>query len=250
MAKVLKPEQNEFNDYIQMYENYSRFNRFAFDNNNKVKQMFIYFLKAKTIPSEDTLEYASKILDILKTMNLKINTVKYKRRIQDYQSVRKKFSIDLPTAIKIYDDIYLDDLPSLFYIETNVVKEKITEDTNIKKISQEVKIENNIKEWHQYCILVNEAKAFVYKRYPRWGKYEKDEKSKARKDFKKLTEQLQELSSFSNILPILEVLMETKSYYYIDRLLKAKKLLSYNLPNIDTLDIAKQITKNLTEPYK
>ena len=46
MSRALSPEQNEFNDYIQEFDNYSRFDKTDFNSNEKVKELFTIYLEA------------------------------------------------------------------------------------------------------------------------------------------------------------------------------------------------------------
>ena len=257
-SRGLTPEQEGLNDFIQKFENFSRFDRYDFQNNEQVQEMLTLFIEAKekSKTQEDTLLYVFPILDILMSMSRTINTIKYEGRMHHGYYMMKKFSIDsLPIAIELFHGGYMDNsYNSTFYIDIDQQQEKKPKDKKellqIRYKKHKLKIKNSIEEWHKYCISVNEAKAFIYKRYPRWSHFEKKEKSEARQDLKLQIKQLKVFESLSMVISIIEDIMKTKSFSGIFTTLKAKKLLSYELPNIDTLEKARKITKSLTEPYK
>lgn len=100
-----------------------------------------------------------------------------------------------------------------------------------------------IEEWHHYCIAINEAKAFIQKRYKSWS-------SKKHILFRELAEQFQVLNScvyikiaFENIARTYKALNKFQDY-------KIEKLMSLNLPNINDKKIAREIVNNLISPYK
>ena len=258
-SRGLTPEQDEFNDYIQNFENYSRFDRYDFKNNEQLQEMLTLFIEAKTQAKtpEETLPYVFKILDILEVLPIKINTFKYKGKLLHGFFMKTRFCIDdMPTAISIYDSAYLDgSYNEAFYIKTNYIKEeeKLKEDKNSRAMARskakKLKIKNSIEEWHQYCIAVNEAKAFIYKRYEKWEGFDKEERKEAFNELKTLAQQLQEFSSCSVAFTTLEEIANSRTKLNTFRELKVQKLLGFNLPQIDTPAIARKITDNLLPPY-
>jgi len=257
MGRGLTPEQEGLNDYIQKFENYSRFDRYDFKNNEQVQEMLTLFIEAKekSKTPEDTLLYVFPILDILRSMSRTINTIKYEGRTHHGYYMMKKFSIDsMPTAIELFHGGYMDsDYNPTFYIDIPPQEEEPKDKKELLQIryrNKKLKTKNDIQEWHKYCIAVNDTKAFIYKKFPRWGKFDSQEKTDARKDLKILIEELKEFSHLTMEILILEDILKTKSFSGVFQKLKAEKLLSYELPNIDTLEKARKITKSLTEPYK
>ena len=118
-----------------------------------------------------------------------------------------------------------------------------------QKLFRMIMSKQKIKEWHLYCIAINQAEQFIKLRYKNWGK-ETYTMGDRRQDNKKIKVVAQQLEVFDNNIfnsMALHDIANTTKYTFNS--LKTKKLLSYNLPQIDTKAKAKAITEDLLPPY-
>ena len=271
--RSITTDEAEFNDYIKLFGNYKKITIDDFDYDEEVKWLFDYYFVrldmseyednkyspeygkfAKRLSLHFELKYQNEKQDMIDT---RFNTPKQYNKNQTYYesisngySIQELFKIDkLTLAMSIYDreDYYRSD-----YIHPleRKHKERLINKFNPKKI-REVDIGrfNNrmtlqkIEEWHQYCLSINEAKVFIQKMYYTWN-------GKKHTEFKEFTKQFQILKScvfmnmaFEDISKKHRSLNKFQEY-------KAEMLLYYKLPRIDTIKIAREITKNLISPYK
>ncbi len=255
MARELEGIEKKFNKYIKVFDNYTTFSVSDFDKNEKVKQMLNYHIEATTKPKEETLNYVVKIIEILETMTLSITAEKYKGKLLHGRFIMEKFSIcDITTAISIWDGSYLGQgYNELIYIDTNYIEEKSKDDKNSRAMARskakKLKIKNSIEEWHQYCIAINQAKSFIYERYSNWSKLDADTKKEKYKELYILSKQLQKFDNCKIYFSALEDISKNKIPLNKLKNLKAKKLLSLELPNITDIKIARKVATNLIYPY-
>ena len=104
-------------------------------------------------------------------------------------------------------------------------------------------LRKKIEEWHYYCIAINEVKAFIQLRYKSWT-------LKRHARFKELAEEFQVLNSCVYMKKAFEDIADTYRALNKFQEYKIEKLLNFDLPNINTRKIAKEITNNLISPYK
>lgn len=106
-----------------------------------------------------------------------------------------------------------------------------------------------INEWHLYCIAINKAEEFIKLKYKGWGSktFSKADRRKVNIKIKILAQQLKVLDN--NIFNSMALYDISETMKYTFKSLKIQKLLSYNLPQIDTEAKAKAITEDLLPPY-
>lgn len=255
MARKLENIEKEFNEYIKVFDNFTTFSVSDFDKNEKIKDMMKYYIEAKTKPKEETINYIVKIVEILETLILDTSNEKYKGKLLHGRFMMEKFSIyDITTAISIWDGAYLGQgYNELFYIDTNYIKEKARDNKNSRAMARskakKLKIKNSIEEWHQYCRAVNQAKSFINEKYPTWSKLDANQKKDKYKELYTLSKQLQKFENCMIYFSALEDISKNKTPLNKLKNLKAKKLLSMELPNITDIKIARKVVDNLIFPY-
>ena len=117
-----------------------------------------------------------------------------------------------------------------------------------QKLSTMKRSKQKIKEWHLYCIAINQAEQFIKEKYKGWGsELSKAERRKINKKLEVISEQLKIFDN--NIFNSMALHDIANTIKYTFNSLKTEKLLSYNLPQIDTKAKAKAITEDLLPPY-
>jgi hypothetical protein len=103
-------------------------------------------------------------------------------------------------------------------------------------------IRNDIESWIEYCKMIDSAISFINRKFPNWNKMKKAEKNQYIEQLK----QYQELD-FLEKNDKLDLYIDFLEQYTLHKNgLNAKSafLLTLNLPKIDTIEIAKDVTKN------
>ena len=254
-----------FDLYIQQTNEFMKSSIFkkrlaAYYQNSDIKQEYIFdtvgSVKKYMIVKGQKVEYIEKISNgfliekLFKLTNIKATT-------KSSQKIRKPSQI----SMIIYDTKYGRLLPTFLHRETSkrnqeyykklIIRKRQTLDEEIKETplyQKKQSFENGIlrkkiEEWHHYCIAINEVKAFIQIRYKSWT-------SKRWTLFKELAEQFQVLNTceytknaFKDISNDFLALNKFQDY-------KIEKLLAFNLPNINTKKIAREIINHLISPYK
>ena len=104
-------------------------------------------------------------------------------------------------------------------------------------------ISEKINTWVEYCKQLDSIKPFLTKRYPRWNKADAKTKAGYIEELQTLSNQLEEAHVTSSLVPVLRYLNDYRGLNALTTA-KAIKLLDLNLPNINTLTIARKIVRN------
>lgn len=259
--------EEEFNDYIKLFGNYKTFTVDDFDKDEEAKWLFDYwcgnldkseyednkyspqygkFAKRLRIYFEQRQKGRDKRFDVDK----QYPNGTFHESIYNGYSIQDLFKIDkLTLAMSIYDreDYYREDY---IHLLEKKHQERLAKKFNPKKITEanigqfnNTMILQKIKEWHQYCLSINDAKAFIQKMYYAWN-------GKKHTEFKEFTKQFQIFKSCVSMNIAFEDIVKKHRPLNKFQEYKAEKLLSYNLPRIDTIKIAREIVNNLISPYK
>lgn len=270
MARGYTEEEKDFNECIKLFGNYPTFKYTDFDVIQEVKDMLDFFLtnvKQGKLNSLRPLE--NMIKDYYEKNNLRLIGA-YDGKIRDGETMCDLFQItSLSLGISLYSHQYrgIKRMPhSYISIETQkkLIKkrEEAEEKERVKKraeklakypqiVLMEEEAKDNklkVKNWLQYCIAVNQAKKFISIRYQNKWEHNKDGTDKTYTKIKQLANDIREVDD-SLMYEVLYEIGSKKIQLNKINLMKATRLLSLNLPNVDTLSVSKKIVKSLVSPY-
>ena len=240
MATRKKSEEEK--DFNKLAIQYGRMPFIAndFDNDSNLKRALESFIKAKTFVLADDF---SNLNDFTNEHHIFLEnrhqfehakTVYEENLVVEY--TQKLFRISsTPLAKKIACDYYRE----VFESSCNIFTNENGEDY------QDLEINDKIDRFHIFFDNVNSAKRFIQTQFPRWQHADTKEKKKIRSDIEVL---LNNLEILKIDIELRNVILYFVSKYKLnqDNIFKADILLSLNLPNINSHNLAKQIVKNLS----
>jgi len=277
MSDTLSEEQMEFNDFLVIEANYKRFKAYEFKD-LKVKRLFdMYFFRLKN-EEFSIVSFKKELEEYFNERYVNNPSDAYNSILAIDKGQRKNLGIaelfkinSLSLAMSIGCPEYYA-FPTSRYTHNKLrfreqeyrLKKQRREDysayrelkntTKEDRLLKEEKalnrkvLKQNIEEWHLYCIAINQAEQFIKEKYKGWGsELSKAERRKVNKKLEVISEQLKIFdNNIFNSMALHDIANTTK---YTFNSLKTAKLLSYNLPQIDTQAKAKAITEDLLPPY-
>jgi len=260
MGRSLNSKEDEFNDYIKQFENYTAFNSSDFDHDSEVKELFSFYLTMNKYKQKNDIQLKKQLRKYLlsdRTNEFKItkyftarkyikedseNHSKHFNEVQDGYAIQNILKISNHTlAISLYDPLYYELEPNQYL--SPETKEQLTEPL-IEDNPQEV-LRKKIKKWHQYSIALDKARIFIKARYPSWSKLDKGQKKIAKAKLFQLIKELKEFGTDEYSIMAIEDILNSGTALNQLYELETKKLLSLKLPHITSLQKAQQVTQYL-----
>jgi len=249
MTRKTEGYEKKFNKYILKFENYKPFSAVDFDKDKELQEIVEMYRNRKELAlnmrrnSELSMQKRNKlspsylIREALRKYCKKTNNCTkhegIERKLSKTTIIENIFRIThTPTALKIYDTKYVNGIPPVMlaghYANNAPFK--------VKKYL----IYDNIHLWHKYYIAVDAASRYIRQEYPDY-KGRVKEKDKIILELNELKRKLKLLNIDSSNINLVIELLE----YGINKAktMKAKKLLSFNFPNIDNKEIALMVIK-------
>lgn len=240
-----RPKSSDEKDFNKLAKKYGRtpFTANDFDKDLNLQRAFESFIKAKTFVLADDFSNLTDFTDdhhtFLKNRQKFLNAQHVYDENKVIEYTQKLFKISCKsTAKQIACDSYYEVFESGFNIFIDEHGEKY----------QDVEINDKIDKFHIFCNNVNRAKKFIQTQFPRWQHADTKEKKKIRSDINAL---LNNLEIFEIDIKLRNIILYFVSNYRLnqDDTFKSDILLTLNLPNINSHDIAKRIVKTLISPY-
>lgn len=203
-----------------------------------------HFKKKKEDERLKSMSNGHKIKELFKIDNLNLAISIYSKEYEQLPIAK-----DLRKGIIREATQFQHKFQSTTYTEPNELKYDDDKTPEYNKQTYNIRIIiQKVFDWHQYCLSMNQAEAFLIKRYPKWkdSKFQKANRVKINKEINDIADQLQAFDN--NIFNSMALKDISKTIKIMVSKFKYEKLLTYNLPNVDEI-VAKKITYHLISPF-